>query len=345
MCPDFPRLAKCPACHGLFWLAEAHTLGEIASSLVPPEEFRGSVPYAVPTEEEYLQALVESDLPRDKERYLRFRAWWSANDLVREDAERRRSSCAFSARQLGNLEKLSSLLDETAPQDRLLKAEIAREGGRFEEAAALLSASFPPDWAAAADLLRSFCHRSFSGVAEWAREWTRKRRIQRIGEVARRLSEVSAISPKDYRRLQEEGPERVLRALCGLARAVQCSAGGPAQFSDTLGDHLDLLARPATGGVPASPQGADWYYIRAAIAELSVACHRCLKVLLNAEGPIFTLMKQAIEQGLAERLDPHPLRAICSETMMSAPDLDIDFVIEGAEHAVRLLEAAVRAQK
>ena len=46
---------------------------------------------------------------------------------------------AFSKEQVKNLKALSAMLDESEPNQRILKAEIARELGEFDECLRLLS--------------------------------------------------------------------------------------------------------------------------------------------------------------------------------------------------------------
>jgi hypothetical protein len=80
-----------------------------------------------------------ADTP-EKVRYIRVRAWWSANDGLRPD--RSRGTPSLSAEARANMESLLNSLSESDEQQRLMKAELARELGRFEEAERLLSGEY-----------------------------------------------------------------------------------------------------------------------------------------------------------------------------------------------------------
>ena len=133
MLPDHPLLAKCPACGGLFWVDEAV---EVDSGF---DAAKGKQQVLAPSEKELLGFLAEPALPEDKELYVRVSAWRSANDAWRWVPN---ATPAFSKDQVQNLKALSEMLDETEPNQRILKAEIARELGEFDECLRLLSQDF-----------------------------------------------------------------------------------------------------------------------------------------------------------------------------------------------------------
>jgi hypothetical protein len=140
MLPDHPALVKCPACSRLFWTQEAE---EVDSDF---DAAKGKPKVVAPTGQELLVYLAGAALPKEKDFYLRLRAWWAANDAWRGIPN---PKPAFSPEQLKNLEALSALFDESLPGHRILKAEIARELGRFDECLLLLSYQFEEgyDWA------------------------------------------------------------------------------------------------------------------------------------------------------------------------------------------------------
>ena len=86
-----------------------------------------------------LHFLTGSALPSDKELYVRVSAWRSANDAWRWNPN---ATPAFSKEQVQNLKALSGMLDETGPNQQILKAEIAREMGEFDKCLLLLSQPF-----------------------------------------------------------------------------------------------------------------------------------------------------------------------------------------------------------
>jgi len=111
---------------------------ELVGTLHGPDGYFGPFGDAVEPEllnaSEYFQ-LVEHGLPTVyKERYVRFRAWWAANDVRRSPRE----SIPLSHSETLNLQDLALLLDESDVKDLLSKVEIMRELGRFDEALAML---------------------------------------------------------------------------------------------------------------------------------------------------------------------------------------------------------------
>ena len=133
MLPDHPWLAKCPVCQGRFWVDEAV---EVDTGF---DAAKGKQQVLAPSGKEMLEFLTGPALPRDKELYVRVSAWRSANDAWRRNPN---ATPAFSKDQEQNLKALSEKLDETEPNQRILKAEIARELANFDECLRLLSHSF-----------------------------------------------------------------------------------------------------------------------------------------------------------------------------------------------------------
>ena len=133
MLPNHPWLAKCPVCSGLFWVEEAV---EVDTGF---EAAEGKRKVLAPSEKEVLGFLAGPALPKDKELYLRITAWRSANDALRLNPN---ATPAFSKDQVQNLHALSEMLNETEPNQLILKAEIARELGEFDNCLGLLSHPF-----------------------------------------------------------------------------------------------------------------------------------------------------------------------------------------------------------
>jgi hypothetical protein len=145
MLPDHPWLAKCPVCAGLFWVDEAV---EVDTGF---DAAKGKQQVLAPSGKEMLEFLSGPALPADKELYVRVRAWRSANDAWRWNPN---ATPAISKEQVQNLKSLSKMLDETEPNQRILKAEIARELGKFEECLLLLSYQFEPGYEFATVFIR-----------------------------------------------------------------------------------------------------------------------------------------------------------------------------------------------
>jgi hypothetical protein len=156
MLPDHPALVKCPVCSGLFWVDEAV---EVDMGF---DAAKGKQQVMAPSGQELLAYLLaETALPKEKEVYLRLRAWWSANDVWRWVPN---SKPAFSKEQRQNLAALAALLDESEPGVRILKAEIARELGEFEQCLALLSYQFDEGYGQAVGFIRGLAQEQVQGV-------------------------------------------------------------------------------------------------------------------------------------------------------------------------------------
>jgi len=138
MLPTLPELVKCPYCQKLFWIADAKKLaeGRLGSDGGKWAKAESALD---PVEADYLAAARAKRVSRPHQLYARKRAWWLANDPVRE---RPKQVLAWSGARRENLEKLSALINEQEECEIILKAEIARELGQFETCATLLTRSF-----------------------------------------------------------------------------------------------------------------------------------------------------------------------------------------------------------
>jgi hypothetical protein len=108
--------------------------------------------------------LAEPTLPKDKELYLRITAWRSANDAWRWNPN---ATTALSKDQVQNLHALSEMLDETEPNQRILKDEIAREMGEFEKCLRLLSYPFDKGYDHVTGFIRKLAEEKVRGVRQF----------------------------------------------------------------------------------------------------------------------------------------------------------------------------------
>lgn len=138
MLPDRPWLVKCPNCGELFWIDEARELGKRAWWYEHNAWPLAAEP-DLSSEADFLKVLSAARLPEEKERYVRQRAWWAANDSIRMTEN---ATASFSTAQEGNLHALADILDEKNPGQRITKAEIYRELGKFDECIKLLALPF-----------------------------------------------------------------------------------------------------------------------------------------------------------------------------------------------------------
>lgn len=148
MLPDHPTLAKCPLCGGLFWMEQAV---EIDSGFEAAEKKKK---IQAPSEKDLLHYLVGQALQIKMEKDLRIRTWWAANDVWR----------GLPEAQVKNLKALSALLDESDPDQRILKAEIARELGNFDECLRLLSHQFDKGYDRIVNFIRKLAEEDVRAV-------------------------------------------------------------------------------------------------------------------------------------------------------------------------------------
>ena len=129
------------------------------------EAAEGKKKIQAPSEKELLDYLVGQALPRKQEKYLRFRAWWAANDSWRWLPN---PKPAFSKEQVKNLKALSALLDESDSDQRIFKAEIARELGNFADCLLLLSYQFDKSYDRAVGFIRKLAEDKVRAVKPFA---------------------------------------------------------------------------------------------------------------------------------------------------------------------------------
>jgi hypothetical protein len=149
MLPDEPRLVKCPNCSALIWIEEMEEVEEV----MPWDKTEISIsakPFIVPMFRAYTSLLKAVEHTREKEKYLRIRAWWAGNDKRRTAATKK----DLSKGEQQNLQSLVELLGISDEQDRLMKAEIKRELGQFEEAGNCLVGQFSDELADIVSLIR-----------------------------------------------------------------------------------------------------------------------------------------------------------------------------------------------
>lgn len=165
MLPDAPWLVKCQHCGALVWIDEQEQVGEIelwAPRDQDTSEFEDARPPATPSLQDYFAVLSTPVSHREKERYLRLRAWWAGNDPRRQSDR----ALPMSDDEIANLRALLPFLDEADENDRLMKAEALRELSMFPEAQALLSKSFSNELARAVAIIRDLTDQRISKVRE-----------------------------------------------------------------------------------------------------------------------------------------------------------------------------------
>ncbi len=113
--PDRPCLVKCPQCTRLCWLDEAKWIAKLERIFEKTDVFVHAQEYEISQEIEYLCYLEHTDLTPEKERYVRIRAWWCANDRRRHRDRSDATDTSFSRDQHKNVSVLYGLINEEEP--------------------------------------------------------------------------------------------------------------------------------------------------------------------------------------------------------------------------------------
>ncbi|MEJ7843467.1 MAG: hypothetical protein WKF95_17015 [Rubrobacter sp.] len=162
MLPSHPPLVRCPHCGVLLWLPSAE---EIGTESPFESETPGIENPLNPAEQDLLEALsTPPNGARDKELFIRIKAWHATNDTERRECP---ADVSFSPEAEANIEALFRLLDPTtALKQRIMKAELARELGRFDETKRLLDFPFEEDHMPTVRLIRDLAFQGVRSVAE-----------------------------------------------------------------------------------------------------------------------------------------------------------------------------------
>jgi len=165
MLPDQPWLVKCQHCGTLVWFDEQTQVGEIdpwASETDEKSKYPDARPGSTPTLRDYADLLDTGVSDKNKERYLRIRAWWAGNDPRREGDQ----PTQLDSFETQNLHAFLALLDGDEDNDRIMKAEALRELGEFNEAEKLLATEFDDELTHAVSMIRGLNQKRSTTVAE-----------------------------------------------------------------------------------------------------------------------------------------------------------------------------------
>lgn len=128
-------LRKASETQELFWFDECEEVSRRPMGTKAPEDSKNIAISEEPTADDFRKALNSgvADTPK-KERFIRLRLWWAANDPVRTGKQPAPNDPDWAE----NLEAFIALLDQENDDERLVLAEIAREVGDFSAAWQLL---------------------------------------------------------------------------------------------------------------------------------------------------------------------------------------------------------------
>lgn len=162
MLPDQPWLVMCPHCHVPLWIDELEELGQTEPWGDEHGKFKDAREYEEPSLDDYF-VLIENGIgDPQKERYARLRAWWAGNDERRTNA----GTIPMSPREIANLTTFTHTLDESDPNDLVMKAEAMRELGRFDDALSLLAKSVDENIAGAVEIIKGLSEKRDPYVRE-----------------------------------------------------------------------------------------------------------------------------------------------------------------------------------
>ena len=134
MLPEYPWLVKCKNCSKFFYTNDSKAVRSINWDDEDRKKWDNIEFFDFPTFEEYFEALG-TDV---NEKFLRWKAFQSYNDLIRNKKE---DEITMDMRDLyfDNLKSLLYLLSEDDPAELFTAIEINRQLGRFEKCLALLN--------------------------------------------------------------------------------------------------------------------------------------------------------------------------------------------------------------
>ena len=161
MLPDSPWLVKCRHCCSLVWIDEQIQIEEI-EPWGSSDRFPDVLPPSTPTLEDYANFLSTGVNEKEKERYVRLRAWWTGNDPRRSSGQ----STPLNSFETENLRSFVTLLDEAEENNRIMKAEAFRELGEFADAEKLLATNFADELIQSVSLIRDFTQNEITTVEE-----------------------------------------------------------------------------------------------------------------------------------------------------------------------------------
>ena len=156
MLPDHPWLAKCPVCSRLFWVDEAV---EVDTGF---DAAKGKQQVLAPSEKEMLEFLWPGRAcPGIRNSTC---GYGHGEALTMPGAGFRMRRRHFPKTRSRISKALSEMLDETEPNQRILKAEIARELGNFDECLRLLSHPFDERYGHAVGFIKKLAEEKVRAV-------------------------------------------------------------------------------------------------------------------------------------------------------------------------------------
>lgn len=179
MMTDEPWLRRVPRAAELFWTDECEEIGKEklgSSSMIEwlwskvrgrdpsSEKNYWGVPFArTPGVDDYGRALtIGVATTPEKERHIRMRYWWAANDPVRRGKVPAPSSPDYHE----NLLRFRTILDTSKPDQRLMAAEVSRQLRDFSGAAELLDFPFSKKLAHLAEVIGTLAKAGDATVRE-----------------------------------------------------------------------------------------------------------------------------------------------------------------------------------
>jgi hypothetical protein len=162
MLPEQPWFVKCPHCQALLWIDELKEIGKV-DWFSNENNYKDAKPYDTPVLHDYIAELKKQNLGKEKELYLRLRAWWAGNDRRRDIGNEK---IPLSKDEQNNLQALYESLDSSDENDRIMMAEIQRERGKFKEAEELLQNPFSNELLPAASIIKNLIRKRDPFVAE-----------------------------------------------------------------------------------------------------------------------------------------------------------------------------------
>ena len=163
MMPEIPPLVTCPCCDDFVWTKDCNEIEEIYGYDETQAKYPNIKPYKKPFIDDFMLALEDESLNKNREGYIRVKLMHFFND---ENRDIELPISEPSNIQLENYKRLLEIATKDDANDTMLRAEIYREMGEFEKCLELLEKVKDEHFMTNVRVLKDLCKNKDSRVME-----------------------------------------------------------------------------------------------------------------------------------------------------------------------------------
>ena len=163
MMPEIPPLVTCPCCDDFVWTKDCNEIEEIYGYDETQAKYPNIKPYKKPFIDDFMLALEDESLNKNREGYIRVKLMHFFND---ENRDIELPISEPSNIQLENYKRLLEIATKDDANDTMLRAEIYREMGEFEKCLELLEKVKDEHFMTNVRALKDLCKNKDSRVME-----------------------------------------------------------------------------------------------------------------------------------------------------------------------------------